>query len=420
MTGEWTRMPLGEFVTLQRGHDLPDDTRRPGHVPILGSFGITGWHDIAKAPGPGVTVGRSGASFGVVSYSPTNYWPLNTALYVIDFHGNDERFAYYLLKQFDFKGYNSGSAQPSLNRNFVHPVPVDVPPLSEQRSIAHILGTLDDKIEVNQRISETLEAIARALFKSWFVHFDVVRAKSEGRDPGLPYPLADLFPDSFEHSELGEIPKGFEVGPLGQFFEIGLGGAWGDEEQSPRASVGVRCLRGIDCHDLAEGRIPNVPVRWLSVKQAEDRKLAEGAILVEGSGSFCGRSLIWRRSYEDLIGGPASYSNFCKRLDPRCSAAKALVCWMHLRQAYREGLLQSFRIGTAFPNFDIEGALSNLMVVVPPEPLAVAFAKMVVLTQRLDLMAQSRTLANVRDTLLPKLISGQLRAPGPERNAGAL
>jgi type I restriction enzyme, S subunit len=142
----WKQVPLGEFVTLLRGHDLPEEDRRPGSVPVLGSFGVTGWHDEPRASGPGVTVGRSGASFGVVSYSPVDYWPLNTALYVIDFHGNDQRFAYYLLKLFDFKRYNSGSAQPSLNRNFVHPVPVSVPPLAEQLTIAHVLGTLDDKI----------------------------------------------------------------------------------------------------------------------------------------------------------------------------------------------------------------------------------------------------------------------------------
>ena len=85
-------------------------------------------------------------------------------------------------------------------------------PLPEQRAIAHILGTLDDKIELNRRMNETLEAMARALFKSWFVDFDPVRAKAEGRDPGLPRHIADLFPDSFEDSELGEIPKGWEVG----------------------------------------------------------------------------------------------------------------------------------------------------------------------------------------------------------------
>ena len=190
-------MTLGDFVTLQRGHDLPDEQRRPGNIPILGSFGVTGWHDEARAPGPGVTVGRSGASFGVATYSPIDFWPLNTALYVIDFHGNDERFAYYFLKDLDFGGYNSGSAQPSLNRNFVHPIPVVIPPLAEQRAIVGLLGALDDKIELKRRMNETLEAIARALFKSWFVDFDPVRAKAEGRDPRVPMETAALFPNSF-------------------------------------------------------------------------------------------------------------------------------------------------------------------------------------------------------------------------------
>ena len=91
-----------------------------------------------------------------------------------------------------------------------------IPPPREQRAIAHILGTLDDKIELNRRMNETLEAMARALFKSWFVDFDPVRAKAEGRDPGLPKPLADLFPDSFEDSELGEIPKGWRASVIGK------------------------------------------------------------------------------------------------------------------------------------------------------------------------------------------------------------
>src|SRR5262249_26281046 len=145
---DWEEMSLGEFVTLQRGHDLPESQRNRGTVPILGSFGITGWHSEAKAKGPGVTVGRSGASFGVVSYSGVDYWPLNTALYVVDFHGNNPRFAYYFLPQFDFKRYNSGSAQPSLNRNFIHPIRVRVPPIQEQQAIAYVLGTLDDKLEL--------------------------------------------------------------------------------------------------------------------------------------------------------------------------------------------------------------------------------------------------------------------------------
>src|SRR5207302_8604487 len=98
-----------------------------------------------------------------------------------------------------------------------------IAPISDQRAIAHILGTRDDKIELNRRTSETLEAMARALFKSWFVDFDPVRAKAEGRDPGLPKQLADLFPDSFEDSELGEIPKGWRVLALAECVDAARG-----------------------------------------------------------------------------------------------------------------------------------------------------------------------------------------------------
>ena len=126
-TDDWSDVTLGDFVILQRGFDLPTTKRRPGNVPILGSFGVTGHHDTAIIQGPGVTVGRSGASIGVATYSPVDFWPLNTTLFVKDFCGNDERFAYYFLRSIDFRRFNSGSAQPSLNRNFVHPIPIRIP-----------------------------------------------------------------------------------------------------------------------------------------------------------------------------------------------------------------------------------------------------------------------------------------------------
>ncbi|MBL8866263.1 MAG: restriction endonuclease subunit S, partial [Planctomycetia bacterium] len=215
MAGEWREMSLGDFVRLQRGHDLPIEARRTGTVPVMGSGGQNGFHDEAIAKGPGVVIGRSGVgSMGVVSYCTADYWPHNTVLYVTDFLGNDERFTYYFLRHLNLRRFDSGSAQASLNRNYVYPIRIFVPGLGEQRAIAHILGTLDDKIELNRRMSETLEAMARALFKSWFVDFDPVRAKAEGRDPGLPKPLADLFPARLVDSELGEIPEGWGVGTL--------------------------------------------------------------------------------------------------------------------------------------------------------------------------------------------------------------
>jgi type I restriction enzyme S subunit len=167
--GEWSQTTLGEVVQLQRGHDLPTQDRRPGPVPIVGSFGITGWHDTAKAKGPGVTIGRSGASFGTAAYVDGDYWPLNTCLYVTDFRGNDPRWVFSLLHEIDFSGYNSGSAQPSLNRNFLAKIPVQKPPVDEQRRIAGVLGALDDLIEANRVQAERLDelvAVAAAQFMS--------------------------------------------------------------------------------------------------------------------------------------------------------------------------------------------------------------------------------------------------------------
>ena len=220
----WSDLTLGQFVTLQRGHDLTEPERRPGHVPVMGSAGQNGFHDTALAKGPGIVIGRSGASFGQVHLSSVDFWPHNTGLYVTDFKGNDPRFAYYFLKALDFSRYNSGSAQPSLNRNFIYPIAVRIPPLSEQKAIAAGLGALDDKIELNGRMNATLEAMARALFQSWFVDFDPVRAKLDGRCPiGIDRSIAALFPSDLQASSLGPIPKGWTVGTVGEGFNLTMG-----------------------------------------------------------------------------------------------------------------------------------------------------------------------------------------------------
>ena len=146
-------------------------------------------------------------------------------MYVRDFKGNDPRFISYFLQKLDFSAYSDKAAVPGLNRNHLHEEVVCIPKdINEQRAIAHILGTLDDKIELNRGMNETLEAMARALFKSWFIDFDPVRAKMAGRDPGLPKHLADLFPDRLVNSELGEIPEGWEVKALDEIanFQNGL------------------------------------------------------------------------------------------------------------------------------------------------------------------------------------------------------
>ena len=142
----WQVVRLGEVATLQRGVDLPIQDRVPGSVPVYGSNGILGTHVQTLHPGPGVITGRSG-SIGVVYFSTGPYWPLNTTLYVRDFHGNSERFIYYLLSQLKLERFAASTGVPSLNRNFVHPEPVPLPPLPEQRAIAAVLDSIDEAIE---------------------------------------------------------------------------------------------------------------------------------------------------------------------------------------------------------------------------------------------------------------------------------
>ena len=175
---EWRETALGKVIELKRGYDLPHHKRNPGLVPVVSSSGPTDYHSESKVQGPGVVTGRYG-TLGQVFFIPNNFWPLNTTLYVRDFKGNDPRFISYFLRGIDFSAYSDKAAVPGLNRNHLHQEVVRIPiDIDEQRAIAHILGTLDDKIELNRRMNETLEEMARALFKSWFVDFDPVHAKA--------------------------------------------------------------------------------------------------------------------------------------------------------------------------------------------------------------------------------------------------
>jgi type I restriction enzyme S subunit len=325
----------------------------------------------------------------------------------------DPLFLYYVLRspgvQHQLHARATGTTAQGIRQAELVKVKVDLPALPAQKAIGEVLGALDDKIDVNRRISQTLERIAQTLFKSWFIDFDSVRAKKDGRDPNLAAEIADVFPSQLKTSKLPVIPDGWREGPLGDFFDIGRGGVWGEEEASGTAVISTQVLRGIDCHQLAEGSNPDAPVRWLSEKQLSARALSEGCILVEGSGSFCGRSLYWQPSYETVLGERVSYSNFCKRLDPKVTPAQSLVCWYWMRHSYRRGDLQAFRTGSAFPNFDVHGLLANFHVVVPPEGVCRAFATIADDARGIQRMRESEILAELRDTLLPRLISGEVR-----------
>ena len=165
---KWRECSLGEQINLKRGYDLPTRIRQDGEVPIYSSSGITGFHSEKMCNGPGVVTGRYG-TIGKVFFSNNHYWPLNTTLYVQDFKGNDELFVYYFLQQLDWAKYSDKSAVPGVNRNDVHQEEIIIPPLAEQKAIASVLSSLDDKIDLLHRQNKTLEAIGETLFRQWFI-----------------------------------------------------------------------------------------------------------------------------------------------------------------------------------------------------------------------------------------------------------
>ena len=275
------------------------------------------------------------------------------------------------------------TVQATLNLGDVAQLPIVLPPLREREAIAHILGTLDDKIELNRRMNETLEAIARALFKSWFVDFDPVRAKAEGRDHGLPQPLADLFPDSFEDSELGEIPKGWEVVNLNDVADINYG------QNLPQTEL-------LGC---------GIPVFGAAgvIGYYSEAMFKDPIVLVTSRGSGSGTV--------HETHGPSFVTNNSFSVIPKDG-------WFsrhYLKASLLNGDISSLVTGSAQPQLTITN-FSYLKLVRPAESVAREFHSFAdSLWQKKNAnQNESHTLAALRDTLLPKLISGELRVAHPK------
>src|SRR6266481_7153 len=218
MAGEWRETELGRLLLFANGRSSPARADSLPH-PVYGSNGIIGYASEANADAKSIVIGRVGSYCGSLYFSKQQCWVTDNAIRATAFGENDPRFLFYLLTTLKLNNWRAGSGQPLLNQDILGRIPASVPELHEQSAIAHVLGTLDDKIELNRRMNETLEAMARALFKSWFVDFEPVRVKAEGRDPGLPKALADFFPSHLVDSELGEIPEEWVLGHFGDLVE---------------------------------------------------------------------------------------------------------------------------------------------------------------------------------------------------------
>lgn len=298
--------------------------------------------------------------------------------------GNKDR----LRSLVDLAGHGTGR----LNSDELKALDIALPPLAEQLTIAHILGTLDDKIELNRRMSETLEAMAVALFKSWFIDFDPVRAKAEGRDPGLPQPSANLFPDSFEDSELGEIPRGWEVKSLDQIARFLNGLAL--QKYRP---TGDRSLPVIKIAQLRAGTTEGADRASAELEPAYI--IQDGDILFSWSGSL--ECVLW-------AGGAGALNQHLFKVTS--DLFPKWLCYLGVHHH-----LEDFRriaAGKATTMGHIQRHhLSDAKLAIPSPALLTAMDAILspILESIWRRTVESRTLAAVRDTLLPKLVSGELR-----------
>ncbi|HQU91074.1 MAG TPA: restriction endonuclease subunit S [Pyrinomonadaceae bacterium] len=372
----WKACTLGDLVTFQRGHDLPKSEVIEGPYPIAGSNGIIGYHHKFSTKAPSITIGRSG-NIGNPHFYNKDFWAHNTTLFVKEFKGSDPLFVYYLLKTMDFGGHNSGSAVPSLNRNFIHPMKIRIPEsIEEQKAIAKILSAFDEKIELNRRMNATLEAMARALFKAWFVDFEPVHANRENRPSTSASPeIAKLFPSEFENG----IPKGWLVRKLGDTLSIAYG------KNLPTTHLidsGYPVFGGngiIGYHSTYLYENPQVLVAC--------RGAASGKINQSRPRSFVtNNSLILQTNQETELG-----FNYLKHFMLGVDAT-------------------AFVTGSAQPQVTIEN-IKHLQTLIPNVDALKSFEGFGSPLEELIFrnQVQSESLAQVRDSLLPRLISGKIQ-----------
>ena len=374
---EWKEVRLGDILNFRRGHDLPHSAMKPGNIPVAGSNGVIGYHDTATPIKPILTIGRSGNVGKPYFYEEA--WAHNTTLYVDDFKGNDPKFLYYLCQTMPFANFGGGSAVPTLNRNHIHPLETKIPvKVDDQRRIASILSSLDRKIELNNKINADLEEMAQAIFKNWFVDFE---------------PFKD---GKFVNSELGMIPEGWKVGRLTEIASYMNGLAM--QKFPPKNNEDS--LPVLKIKELGQGFCGTDSDRC-SCNIKNECKIHNGDVIFSWSGTllvdvWCGGDCglnqhLFKVTSNDY---PKWFYYYWTRhhLQEFIHIAKDKAVTMgHIKRGHLEEAL------VAIPDNDSMQKANELF-----EPI---------LSKIISLRLESSHLSLLRDTLLPRLMSGEIEIP---------
>ena len=375
----WVTVQLGDFITLKRGYDLPERARVAGNIPIVSSSGVTGTHNEAKVDGPGVVTGRYG-TLGEVFYIDEPFWPLNTALYVQDFKGNQRRFVSYFLKSILSGIQSDKAAVPGVNRNDLHARNVLVTnDLQEQATIASILSAYDNLIENNRRRIQLLEESARLLYKEWFVRL---------RFPGHEHvKVVDGVPEGWESTTLTELADDV---------------SYGLTAPSTNEKVGPKFLRITDIvPDVIDWE--NVPYCKADEKDIVRNRLQPGDVVVARTGATVGYAKLITTLHHEAV--YASYLVRFKFNDSNISTIAGVYMESDMYKEY----VKNHAGGAAQPNANAK-ILGSATIFLPAESIRKQFGeKMTTIFKQKDfLIQQNGLLAQARDLLLPRLMSGEV------------
>jgi len=318
------------------------------------------------------------------------------------------RFLYLFIRSNLFmnqvQSLRTGSAQPQLPIRDINRIEIPLPPLSEQRAIAHILGSLDDKIELNRQMNQTLEAMAQAIFKSWFVDFDPVKAKMEGRDTGLPAEIDHLFPDSFEQSELGLVPKGWKPVQLAELIEL-IGGGTPKTSKVEYWNGDIPWFSVVDAPDSSDVFVINTEkhITRSGLQNSSTKILPFGTTIISARGTV-GKCA--------LVGTPMAMNQSCYGI-AGINGRGSYFTYFLIRKQVSD--LQRSGHGSVFNTITRDTFKSIISIDTGPE-ITQQFDKSVDSFLRLihTNLCEIKVLKQQRDALLPKLISGELRVPDVE------
>lgn len=380
----WLQCRLGDVIRLQRGHDLPTQDREEGEVPVVSSSGVTGYHSKAKAVAPGVVTGRYG-TLGEVYYLDQDYWPLNTALYVTDFKGNDPKFAAHLLKQALGNYQSDKAAVPGVDRNVLHELPVRVPDRDTQVRIASILADYEDLIDNNRRRIKLLEDSVRLVFDEWFVY-------RRGVCSGLGIARSGL-------------PVGWDVKPLADLTsKIGSGVTprGGDASYVESGTALIRSQNVYDYAFVYDG------LAFIDDGQADQMKGVEvsvGDVLINITGASVARCCMVP---ESILPARVNQHVMILRADPNAMDPYYLLCSLNTDANKRQ--LLSFAQKGATREALTKQQLEAFKIVVADPATRERFGELAqdAFRQREVLNEQIRKLRAARDLLLPRLLSGEL------------